>query len=148
MILKPDSFKSAVFVIVQFAAIILIILCGHSIPRNIYILILLVLFISIGVWALLVMKFRFNVAPDPIRNITLVKKGPYKFIRHPMYTSVLGTMACFVFVDFSALRFIYWLILLADLLMKLRYEEQLLKNLMPEYQLYSEQTRKIIPYIY
>jgi protein-S-isoprenylcysteine O-methyltransferase Ste14 len=148
MIIRPDSFKSAVFVVIQFAAIFLIIISGKTTPDNVFVSGLLIIFISLGIWALIIMKFNFNVAPDPVKNITLVKTGPYKYIRHPMYTSVLGFMACTVFIDFGFDRLALWIILAADIMFKLEYEEKLLKNLIPEYSEYRKSTKKIIPFIF
>ncbi|MDD5363123.1 MAG: isoprenylcysteine carboxylmethyltransferase family protein [Ignavibacteria bacterium] len=148
MIIRPGSFKSAVYVIIQFAVIFLIIISGKSLPENVFISGFFILFSSLGIWALIIIKFNFNIAPDPVKNITLVKTGPYKFIRHPMYTSVLGITACMVYSDFSLIRLTLWLILFIDLSLKLNYEEKLLLDRIPDYIAYAETTKKIIPFIF
>jgi protein-S-isoprenylcysteine O-methyltransferase Ste14 len=48
----------------------------------------------------------------------------------------------------SPLRIGLWVLLLANLTLKLHYEEGLLRSKFPDYTAYQERTRKLIPFIY
>lgn len=104
--------------------------------------------ISLGLWALSVMKkSKFQVIPDVRRNAKLVKTGPYKFIRHPMYAAIIVVCFGFLLTDISALRIIIYLLLIIDLFIKLSYEEVLLEKYFPEYKKYKKSTFRLIPFV-
>ncbi|MFA5010955.1 MAG: isoprenylcysteine carboxylmethyltransferase family protein [Ignavibacteria bacterium] len=144
----PASFKSAVFVFVQFACLIAIYYDIHLYPRNIFIGIGILFFLFIGIWAIFTMKFNINIAPDIPPNSNLIITGPYKHVRHPMYTSVLGITICFIIDDFSLFKTAVYVILLINFIMKLEYEEKMLHAKFPEYSDYVNTTKRLIPFIY
>jgi len=148
MKLAPATFESAVYVVVQFACLILIFLNGNIVPQNIYLILGIALFLSIGIWAIFVMKFNFNIAPDVLTNAKLVILGPYKLIRHPMYTSVLGISLCYVIDSFTMYKMMMFVVLAIDLLMKLNYEEKILGLRFSEYDDYRKRTKRLIPFIF
>lgn len=142
------SVFSVFLVIIQFTCIILLALKGTIITTNFFLLISQIVFILLGIWALVSMKFRFNISPDLLEGSEFINVGPYKYIRHPMYLATLGITLCWILPDFTPLLFIIWIILLINLLIKLHYEESILKQKFIFYQEYSKQTKKLIPFIY
>ena len=148
MRLAPASFKSAVFVVIQFVCLIVIFININLLPDNIFIAFGISIFLILGIWAVSSMKFSFNIAPDISSDAKLALKGPYKFIRHPMYTSVLGITICYILNDFSLLRFLVFVILLINFILKLDYEEKILLAKFPEYTDYKRLTKRLIPFIY
>lgn len=105
--------------------------------------------LGIGLWAIVVMRIgSFNIVPDVRKDASLVTRGPYRVIRHPMYTSLLVGTAALVADDFTFLRFGLWVALLLVLVVKLRYEEQLLAVAFPGYDAYRKQSRRLIPFLY
>jgi protein-S-isoprenylcysteine O-methyltransferase Ste14 len=93
-------------------------------------------------------RSRLRVTPIPAKDASLVTSGPYRFIRHPMYTSVLlGTLGLLL-MDFTAWRLGILLLLTLVLTLKLRFEETLLSRRFPEYQAYIKRTWKLIPFLY
>lgn len=135
--------KGTILVLVQFSLILLIIYYGES--NNIYRLIGVYSGIFIGLWAIISMKLKVSIFPEPNKNGKLTLSGPYKFIRHPMYTAVLLITLSLVTNIISALL---WLLLLADLNIKMRYEERLLLNKFKNYENYREKTKMLVPYVY
>ena len=88
---------------------------------------------------------RFSVLPEPRAGGTLVRRGPYRLVRHPMYAAVLlyGVGAALAHGD---ARHGFWLVLLAVVLwLKIRREERLLIETYPDYASYRERVRAIVP---
>jgi len=147
-VLKFGSVKSFFLVLLQFTFIIFIFITGRIIPDNIFLQIIFVLSFIPGLFAILVMKFNFNIAPDFKPGAIFVNKGPYKFIRHPMYTTVLLSILCLVINYFSVLRLSIFIFLSITLIMKITFEEKILSDKFDSYREYKIKTKKLIPYIY
>ena len=105
--------------------------------------------LGILTWAVFTMQpHRVSPLPDVRRDARLVTHGPYRWVRHPMYTGLLLAMLALVFDKWTIWRSAIWLILLANLLEKLSYEERLLAQRFPAYADYRRQTRKLLPFVY
>ncbi|HLE05569.1 MAG TPA: isoprenylcysteine carboxylmethyltransferase family protein [Anaerolineales bacterium] len=103
----------------------------------------------LGLWAIGTMGVgNFNVTPDVKHQARLVTGGPYRHIRHPMYTALLMGSLSLVLDAFSLLRLAMWLVLLVDLLVKLNYEERLLRRDLEGYSTHMQRTRRLIPFLY
>ena len=90
----------------------------------------------------------FNVRPDPKLTGTLIVHGPYRYIRHPMYTSLFfGGLGILCF-QFSEYKLIAWLLLIIVLCLKARYEEKALSLHHPEYPAYQNKSKAFIPWIW
>ncbi len=102
----------------------------------------------IGLWALQTMHWgHFNIIPDPMPEIELVTTGPYQFIRHPMYFSIILFFLPLVLLNFSLLSVGLYINLTFVLLIKLHYEEYLLSQVVADYPEYQKRTKKLIPFI-
>lgn len=101
----------------------------------------------LGSWVLWFNKLgNWSVLPQPLANAQLIKTGPYAWMRHPIYTTVL--LACFVFVlhNLNLINLVAWCALLLVLNVKARYEERLLKKAMDEYADYMQSvTSRFLP---
>lgn len=143
------SWKSILFVIVQFLSLGLIGLTGPVLPGSFVLLMIELIGLGLGVWAVLVMGIgNFNIIPDPFQWTKLVRGGPYQWIRHPMYLSLLLTTLPLVINYFSVFRLLVWITLLVNLLLKLNYEEGLLSEKLDGYRKYKGESYKIIPCLY
>lgn len=104
---------------------------------------------GLGLWSIVVMRIgNFNVIPVPVKGGVFVQTGPYKLIRHPMYLSLVLAIAGFVSNEFSWINSITACILIADLIIKLEYEETLLLQHFESYKNYRLKTKKLIPFLY
>ncbi len=144
----PGNFRSGVYVTIQFICIIYLVLTGRIFSSDFLIFFFTALFLFIGIWAVSIMKLKFNVVPEIQEGASLNTSGPYRFIRHPMYLSALGITLCWVADTYTIPRLIIWFVLLADLYLKLTYEEKLLTERFSTYSEYVRRTKKIIPYIW
>jgi protein-S-isoprenylcysteine O-methyltransferase Ste14 len=150
MVLRSENnWKSIVFVVLQFLSLGLIGLTGPIIPGSFVLMVIEIVGLGLGIWAVLVMKIgNFNITPDPPQASDLVRTGPYQLIRHPMYLALLLTTLPLVINHFTLFRIIIWIVLLVNLLLKLDYEEGLLSEKMTEYNTYKTESNKIIPFLY
>ncbi len=138
-----------VFVLVQFLCLGLIAITGPLIASNPVLLAAELLGILLGLWAVWVMRIgNFNVTPTVMAGAKLVEGGPYRFIRHPMYAALLLVTLPLVLDSFSLLRLSIWIVLLVDLVLKLRHEEQLLASEVDGYSAYMSRTKKLLPLIF
>ncbi len=138
-----------VFVLVQFLCLGLIAITGPLIASNPALLAAEMLGILLGLWAVWVMRIgNFNVTPTVRTGTKLVEGGPYRYIRHPMYASLLLVTLPLVLDHFSMLRLAIWLVLLVDLVLKLRHEERLLASEVEGYSGYMSRTKKLFPFIF
>ncbi len=105
--------------------------------------------IFIGLWALKTMPIgHFNIVPDPMLGINLVTTGPYRYIRHPMYLSILLFFTPWVMLHITIISLLALGLLISTLLFKLHYEESLLAERLTDYAKYQSQTKKLIPFIF
>ena len=144
-----NYFKSLLFVMIQFFSLGLIALTGPVFPRSDFLLLIELMGIALGVWAVFTMRIgNFNITPDPLKWSKLVRRGPYQIIRHPMYLALLLTTFPLLINHFTWVRSLLWLMLLIGLVLKLNYEEGLLAEKLEGYQDYAQASYKIIPFLY
>jgi protein-S-isoprenylcysteine O-methyltransferase Ste14 len=140
--------KSMLFVAVQFLCLGYFVVTGHIFVAPSIIWIELA-GIAVALWAVLTVRpNRVNPFPDLRRNTRLVMRGPYRWIRHPMYTGVLLVALAWLLDNLTLARLLVGLVLLADLLAKANYEESLLRKRFPEYVAYQKRTKRLIPFVY
>ena len=146
---KTDRVPSYVLVGVQFACMGAILVSGPWFARNEWFFTLELSGGLLGLWAILSMKLQnMNVFPEVRAGSRLVTNGPYQWIRHPMYTALLMIMLALVCESFSYWRGFWWLLLTADLVVKLSYEERLLGEAFDDYEAYRLQTWRLVPWIF
>lgn len=103
----------------------------------------------LGLWALKTMHLgHFNIVPDPMPHLQLVTTGPYAFIRHPMYASILLFCLPLPIAHNSIISWAVYSILSGTLLLKLHYEEALLRNKTDDYRIYQRHSKKLIPWVF
>lgn len=79
----------------------------------------------------------------------LVKRGPYKYVRHPSYTAVLIIFTGLIFVWSTWLGLLSFLLVWLAMIQRIRVEEKVLsERLHPEYGEYIENTKKFLPFIF
>ena len=139
-----------ILVFIQFTLIVLI-----SMPYNKTItypflgVIIILIGIVIGLLALNVnRRENFNITPYIKSNCKLITYGIYKYIRHPMYLSVLLSMFGFVIFYFDKYDTILYSILVVNMLIKMFYEEHLWNCQSLNYKQYCSCTKRLIPFIF
>lgn len=103
---------------------------------------------GVAAWALAANRpGNFNIRPTPRHDGTLVTSGPYRWIRHPMYTAVLLAAAAAAVKSPGPVDAGLWFALLAVLLLKARIEERALARRFPAYTDYQARTTRFVPWL-
>jgi len=140
-------FISFSLVTLQFSLIGILLLV---LPLSLNPMVLLMQFFAVvlGLWAVQTMHLgHFNIVPDPMPDIELVTHGPYRYIRHPMYSSIILFFFPLVVLNLDWLSLSLYANLFIILFIKLSYEEVLLVENLPDYEDYQQTSKKLIPFI-
>ncbi|MEN8141607.1 MAG: isoprenylcysteine carboxylmethyltransferase family protein [Thermodesulfobacteriota bacterium] len=88
----------------------------------------------------------FNIRPALRKGARLVKSGPYRYVRNPMYGSVLLAGGGVLFVNCSLWRALTGLLLTLIVLVKVWLEERLLaEKFGADYESYKARTGLFLP---
>ncbi len=99
------------------------------------------------VWARIEFGRRsFHFAANPTEG-GLVTTGPYRLIRHPIYSAVCLFTAGGVATHWSGYAAIFGAVVAAGAVIRLRCEEILLIRKYPGYAEYSRRTKRLIPWL-
>jgi protein-S-isoprenylcysteine O-methyltransferase Ste14 len=78
----------------------------------------------------------------------LVQRGPYRFVRHPIYTGVLIMSFATALVQSRLAGFVGVLLMFASFWIKLDIEERLMLQQFPQrYAAYRQRVKRIIPFV-
>jgi protein-S-isoprenylcysteine O-methyltransferase Ste14 len=136
-------------VALQFSAIGLCVFPFAEQKFSLHALILGVAGIFAGIWTLWHNRpGNFSVYPEPIDGCRLITSGPYRFIRHPMYSSLLLMMAGIVLYNAHWLNALGFVLVLFAVLGKISAEEHYLGNAFTEYPGYRARTKRLVPFVY
>ncbi|MEP0264438.1 isoprenylcysteine carboxylmethyltransferase family protein [Dokdonia sp.] len=97
--------------------------------------------------ALLQLNKNLSPFPSPKSDTQLIKNGIYTYIRHPIYTGILGIVVGYSFFSGSGYRFLITLLLLVLFIYKSRYEEKRLLLVFKDYLDYKKKTGRFLPKI-
>jgi len=110
--------------------------------------VLLALGLGFSVWARRHLGRNWSQQVVVKEDHTLVRTGPYRYVRHPIYTGILLGMLG------MAIAIGHWRVLLGFAFMllsftiKSRYEERRMRETFSEYADYQRRTAALIPYVY
>lgn len=140
---------SHLLVALQILAIVICVFPFAKPEKNLAGLILLALGLISGAVTIYFNKLdNFSIYPELKPNTSLITEGPYRYIRHPMYTSLFVMMLGVAIYNSHYLNFIGLAILTLTLMSKAYIEESLLKKHFPTYADYMAKTKKFIPFIF
>jgi len=107
-----------------------------------------VLAISLMIWARVTFGMRsFHAAASPTAG-GLVKSGPYRFIRHPIYAAILYFLWAGIAAHLSGVSVGVGLLASAMTVLRMLAEEKLLVRTYPEYEEYARTTKRLIPFLF
>ncbi len=102
----------------------------------------------LGSWGVLALGRNLTPFPRPIAGGELVTHGPYRFVRHPIYTGLIfGTLGwALLRSSLLGLALVVALFIFFDL--KSRREERWLREAYPGYGDYQKRVKKLVPWVY
>lgn len=146
--MKTIDSSSYVLVTAQLALLIAIAIPDSHLHFSLTGTTLLVSGMTLGVWALLVMGRHLRIMPEPAAGAHLLRNGPYRLIRHPMYSAVVLAAAGWLLCDWSWTRLACLLALLPVLMLKAAREERMLGGKFSDYAAYRTTSRRFIPWVW
>ncbi len=102
----------------------------------------------IGIWGVRSLGRNRTPCPTPKADVELVQSGIYRWLRHPLYSSVMLASVGWALLWASAAALAAAVLLGVFLAAKARLEERLLRARFPGYAAYAERTRRFIPWVY
>jgi protein-S-isoprenylcysteine O-methyltransferase Ste14 len=100
------------------------------------------------VWARITFGRRsFHVAANPTEG-GLVTTGPYRYIRHPIYTAIIVFTAAGVMAHLAWASALPGALVVACALVRMFFEEQLLVARYPEYKQYRARSWRMLPFVF
>lgn len=113
------------------------------------VLLLAALGVALGLWALAANRpGNFNIRPVPREGGELVRHGPYRWIRHPMYSALLLAGLAAAWLAATAWAWAALLALTAVLVIKAGVEERAMVAHHPGYADYQRQSKRFVPGLY
>jgi len=138
---------SSFALLILIIAILYLLISGSLLSPSPFIIAGQLLAIALGIWARRsFLGGRFSIHAEPVER-PLLSIGPYRFIRHPMYTAALLLLWSSIPGHFSLINAVIGLIVTVNIAVRIVTEERLLRARYPDYAEYAHKTRRIIPFI-
>ena len=130
------------------AAIVVLGVTGNLFSLSPFVIAVQAAAVGLNVWARISFQsgtFRVTAAPG---GASIITHGPYRFIRHPMYSAALLFIWAGVASHLSVLTLAIGIAVTAVGVARVIVEEQLLRAEYPEYLDYSRSTKALIPFVF
>jgi protein-S-isoprenylcysteine O-methyltransferase len=105
--------------------------------------------VALAIWARYILGRNWSANPSVKEGHELIVRGPYRFVRHPIYTGILLALFGSVLVGDGRIRSVLFFAFIAiGLHFKSQIEEDLMIQTFPDaYPAYRRRTKAIIPFI-
>ncbi len=102
----------------------------------------------VGIWGVRSLGGSRTPNPTPKADAELVQAGIYRWLRHPLYSSVMLASLGWALLWQSAAAMVATVVLCVFFDAKARLEERLLLAKFPEYAAYRGRTWRFVPWVY
>jgi len=135
-------------VLLQFGIIGLMVLFSHGVLSSVLGIAIFLFGLILGLWAIDHNKRdNFHIQPNLKDSCQLITTGAYRYIRHPMYTSVITMMFAVLVATPTLIELLFFTTLIVVLVLKAKREEILWCGHDEAYIEYKKRTKLFIPYI-
>jgi protein-S-isoprenylcysteine O-methyltransferase Ste14 len=104
--------------------------------------------IVITIWAAILLGPNLTPLPKPKPSGEFIQSGLYRFVRHPIYFGVILVCFGWASIEQNLYTLVLAIILLIFFDLKSRQEEIWLTEKFSEYDVYKQNTKKLIPFLY
>jgi len=110
--------------------------------------VLCVIGLAFAIWARVTLGRNWSGVVTLKEKHELVERGPYRFVRHPIYTGILTMFFATALAQGYLSGFVGTLLTFASFWIKLGREEELMLQQFPErYRAYQQRAKHIIPFV-
>ena len=121
---------------------------GNLLSLNPNVIIVQIAALVLALWARRSLGLRsFHLTAEPTEG-PLVTSGPYRVIRHPIYTAACLFVWPGALAHHSFPAFVLATLVTAGALIRIIYEERTLAERYPEYARYADTTNRMLPYVF
>jgi len=101
-------------------------------------------------WAQVVLGKSWSDTPRMMKQQILVTVGPYKVIRHPIYTAFLAILGSLLFISSNWLIGLSWIgMAILEIISRIQFEEAIMTEYFGEqYRAYMKRTGRLLPRLY
>lgn len=146
---RPGKRDLLLFYALELIVVVMIILTGPPVASNPFLIFVQIFGIWIVLWVVWTNRVgKFRISLDLPPRTRFVAKGPYNFVRYPVYAAILIITLAIAVDRLETEVLVLWLILLAVFLMDIRTEERLYSSYFSDYSLYKGKTARLIPFVY
>lgn len=104
--------------------------------------------IAFAIWARVHLGRNWSGTPSIKKDHELVTSGPYRFVRHPIYTGMITALLGTAFVD-GIVWLVAFIIFGIVFIMRIPVEERFMTQLFPDqYPEYKKRTKALVPFVY
>jgi protein-S-isoprenylcysteine O-methyltransferase Ste14 len=138
---------SALPLIFLVASIVALAVTGNLFSASPFVIATQVAAVGLNVWARRSFQegaFRVSAAPA---GASIMRRGPYRLIRHPMYAAALLFIWTAVVSHRSVLTLAIGIAVTVVVVARVIAEERLLRARYPDYQQYALSTKALVPYL-
>ncbi|MGE4084333.1 MAG: isoprenylcysteine carboxylmethyltransferase family protein [Vicinamibacterales bacterium] len=139
---------SAVPLLLVMASIVALGVTGNLLALSPLVIAAQVVAIGLSIWARRsFQKGTFRVTATPGGD-AIIRNGPYRFVRHPMYAAALLFIWAAVLSHVSVFTLVVGLTVSGVAIARVVVEERLLRGRYSDYQDYARSTSALVPYVF
>jgi protein-S-isoprenylcysteine O-methyltransferase Ste14 len=138
---------SPVPLLIVIAAIVVLAVTGNLFSESPLIIVLQIAAIGLSVWARRSFQsgtFRVSAAPG---GTAIISRGPYRWVRHPMYAAALLFIWTAALGHVSAFTVGVGMVVTVSVIARVIAEERLLVAQLPGYEEYRRSTGALLPFV-
>jgi len=142
-----SAFITRYALLIVIAALAVLAATGNLFSASPVVIAIQLLAIALSIWARRSFPAgAFRAAATPAAD-TVIRRGPYRFIRHPMYSAALLFIWAAVLSHCSVGTLAVGAVVTAVAAARIVLEERLLRARYPQYADYVRETKAVVPYL-